>query len=266
MADILHRIYDAKSRASAKEEELEPYAVVRERALASRADRRGFLDALRASYGPAIIGEIKRASPSAGLIARNFDPAGVARVYDGAGVDCISVLTESDHFLGELEFLHVARRNARKPLLRKDFLNTPYQIAQSAAYGADAILLIVAGLSDEQLRACMAEAALYALDVLVEVHDGAELDRALALDARLIGINNRDLHTFETDLGVSEYLLPKVPQDVVAVSESGMRGPEDIQRLHEAGARGFLVGEALMRSDDAAAAIRALKTAVHAPA
>lgn len=266
MADILHRIYDAKLRVSAVDEEREPYAAVRERALASKADRRGFLRALRASNGAAIIGEIKRASPSAGLIARNFDPAAVARVYDEAGVDCISVLTESDHFLGELQYLHVARRNAGKPLLRKDFLSTPYQVAQSAAYGADAILLIIAGLSDEQLRACMHEARLYELDVLVEVHDAAELDRALALDARLIGINNRDLHTFETDLGVSEYLLPKVPEGVTAISESGMRGPEDIQRLHDAGARGFLVGEALMRSDDAAAAIRALKTAVHAPA
>jgi indole-3-glycerol phosphate synthase len=266
MVNILSRIYDAKSRVSEKEEEREPYALVRERALSSKGERRGFLNALRSSNGPAIIGEIKRASPSAGLIARNFDPAALARVYDHAGVDCISVLTESDHFLGELEYLHVARRNAGKPLLRKDFLSTPYQVAQSAAYGADAILLIVAGLNDDQLRACMNEAAAYDLDVLVEVHDAAELDRALALGARLIGINNRDLHTFETDLGVSEYLLPKVPDGVVAISESGMRGPEDIQRLHEAGARGFLVGEALMRSEDPASAIRALKHAVHAPA
>lgn len=265
-SDILSRIYDAKARVSAKEEEREPYAIVRDRALASRGGRRGFLHALRSAHGPAIIGEIKRASPSAGLIARNFDPAALARAYHGAGVDCISVLTESDHFLGELEYLHVARSNAARPLLRKDFLSTPYQVAQSAAYGADAILLIVAGLSDDALRACMEEAAAYDLDALVEIHDAAELERALALGAALIGINNRNLRTFETDLGVSEYLLPRVPQGVVAVSESGMRGPEDIQRLHDAGARGFLVGEALMRSEDPGAAIRAFKSAIHAHA
>jgi indole-3-glycerol phosphate synthase len=266
MADILNRIYDAKSAASAREESQEPYDMVRAHALASKRDRRRFLNALRASSGPAIIGEIKRASPSAGLIARNFDPALVAQVYDGAGVDCISVLTESDHFLGELGYLEIARKNSTRPLLRKDFLSTPYQIAQSAAYGADAVLLIVAGLKDDQLRSCIDEAAAYDLDVLIEVHDAGELDRALALGAQLIGINNRDLRTFETDLGVTEYLLPKIPSSITVISESGMRGPEDILRLHGAGARGFLVGEALMRAEDPGAALRALKAAVHAPA
>lgn len=266
MIDILHRIYSAKAAASAREEAQEPYDVVRAHALASKRDRRPFLQTLRASSGPAIVGEIKRASPSAGLIARNFDAASVAQTYDGAGVDCISVLTESDHFLGELAYLEVARKYSSRPLLRKDFLSTPYQVAQSAAYGADAVLLIVAGLSDEKLRVCMHEADAYDLDVLVEVHDAAELDRALALGAQLIGINNRDLRTFETDLGVSEYLLPKVPSSVTVISESGMRGPDDIVRLHAAGARGFLVGEALMRAEDPGASLRALKTAVRTPA
>jgi indole-3-glycerol phosphate synthase len=262
MADILHRIYDAKSAATAREEAEEPYDIVRAHALARRNERRGFLNALRASHGPAIIGEIKRASPSAGLIARNFDPALTAHAYEEAGVDCVSVLTESDHFLGELRYLEIARKNCSRPLLRKDFLSTPYQIAQSAAYGADAVLLIVAGLRDEQLRACMQEAVAYDLDVLVEVHDAAELSRALALGAMLIGINNRNLHTFETDLAVSEYLLPQVPRGVTVVSESGMQGPDDILRLHSAGARGFLIGEALMRADDPARLVRALKSAV----
>ena len=266
MVDILHRIYDAKALASAREEVQEPYDALRVRALERKRERRPFLSAIRSAAGPAIVGEIKRASPSAGLIARNFDPAGVARTYDAAGVDCISVLTESDHFLGELGYLDVARVNSSRPLLRKDFLSTPYQIAQSSAYGADAVLLIVAGLSDEQLRACLAEAAAYDLDVLVEVHDAAELSRALLLGATLIGINNRNLRTFETDLAVSEYLLPHVPASVTAISESGMQGPADISRLHEAGARGFLVGEALMRADDPGAAIRSLKMAVQAPA
>lgn len=266
MVDILHRIYDAKAKVSAQEEAREPYDLVRAHALARKRERRPFLQAVRAAEGPAIIGEIKRASPSAGLIARNFDPAAVARTYDSSGVDCISVLTESDHFLGELGYLDLARKNASRPLLRKDFLSTPYQIAQSAAYGADAVLLIVAGLSDDQLRACMAEAAQYDLDVLVEVHDAAELGRALALGAQLVGINNRNLRTFETDLSVSEYLLPQVPSGVTVISESGMQGPDDILRLHRAGARGFLVGEALMRADQPGGLIRALKSAVHAPA
>lgn len=266
MVDILRRIYDAKASASAQEEAREPYDAVRAHALARKADRRGFLRAIRGADGPAIVGEIKRASPSAGLIARNFDPASIAAVYDAAGVDCISVLTEADHFLGELEFLDVARKQSSRPLLRKDFLSTPYQIAQSAAYGADAVLLIVAGLTGEQLRACMSEAAQYDLDVLVEVHDQHELQRALELGASLIGINNRNLRTFETDLSVSEYLLPLVPPNVTVISESGMQGPEDIQRLHRAGARGFLVGEALMRADHPGDLIRDLKSAVHAAA
>lgn len=266
MVDILHRIYEAKSEALAHEQAREPYDAVRARALARASERRSFLQAVRHADGPAIIGEIKRASPSAGLIARNFDPAGIARLYDASGVDCISVLTESDHFLGELAFLDVARKHASRPLLRKDFLSTPYQIAQSAAYGADAVLLIVAGLEDEQLRACAAEAALYDLDVLVEVHDRAELTRAVALGARLVGINNRNLRTFETDLSVSEYLLPQVPANLTVISESGMQGPEDILRLHHAGARGFLVGEALMRAEHPAELIRSLKSAVHTPA
>jgi indole-3-glycerol phosphate synthase len=266
MVDILHRIYDAKAAVRAQEEAREPYDVVRAHALARKRERRPFLQAIGNANGPAIIGEIKRASPSAGLIARNFDPAAIAKTYDGSGVDCISVLTEGDHFLGELEYLDVARKHATRPLLRKDFLSTRYEIAQSAAYGADAVLLIVAGLSDEQLRECIEEAAQYALDVLVEVHDTAELKRALALGAKLIGINNRNLRTFETDLAVSEHLLPQVPAGVTVIAESGMQGPEDILRLHHAGARGFLIGEALMRAEQPGELIRALKSAVRTPA
>lgn len=265
MADILCRIFEAKARHSAGDEARESYEDVRAHAFASKRCRRGFLNAIRSAGGPAIVGEIKRASPSVGLIARNFDPSAVARVYESAGVDCISVLTESDHFLGELGYLQIARSQSTRPLLRKDFLNTPYQIAQSAAYGADAVLLIVAGLSDEQIRLCMAEAATYDLDVLVEVHDFPELERAQNFGATLIGINNRNLHTFETDLAVSEMLLPKVAAGVTAISESGMQGPQDIGRLQAAGARGFLIGEALMRSEDPAALIRSLKSAVAAP-
>ncbi len=266
MGDILGRIYDAKRRYAERDQAAEPYDLVRQRGLARMNARRPFLEAIRASRGPAIVGEIKRASPSAGLIARNFDAAAVARAYENAGVDCISVLTEADHFLGELAYLEIARTHSSRPLLRKDFLATPYEVAQSAAYGADAVLLIVAGLEDDTLTACMREAAEYRLDVLVEVHDSAELKRALALGAALVGINNRNLRTFETDLAVSEYLLPDVPQGVTVISESGMRHPNDISRLHAAGARGFLIGEALMRADDPAALVDSLKTAVEARA
>ncbi|MGZ3552729.1 MAG: indole-3-glycerol phosphate synthase TrpC [Vulcanimicrobiaceae bacterium] len=266
MADILSKIYAAKALENARREAEEPYAAVRERAFARRNERRSFLRAIRTANGPAIVAEVKRASPSAGLIARNFDAAAIARVYDAAGVDGISVLTEADHFLGELAYLDVVRANTIRPLLRKDFLSTPYEIAQSAAYGADAVLLIAAGLTDEQLRANIAEAAAYDLDVLLEVHDEAELERAIALRVELIGINNRNLRTFETDLAVSEYLLPKAPSTVTVISESGMKEAGDIARLHAAGARGFLIGETLMRSEDPVETIASLKTALRTPA
>ncbi|MEO6913287.1 MAG: indole-3-glycerol phosphate synthase TrpC [Candidatus Baltobacteraceae bacterium] len=259
MNDILKRIYEGKRRRLAAEERAEPYATLRERALAGRTQRRPFLQTIKNADGPAIVAEIKRASPSLGLISRDFDPSALAAAYDAGGADCISVLTESDHFLGELGHLQIVRARARCPLLRKDFLSTRYQVAQSAAYGADAILLIVAGLDDEKLRENLDEALLYDLDVLVEVHDAAELDRALNLGVNLLGINNRNLRTFETDLAVSELLLPQVTSNVTAISESGMRGPADIARLFAAGARGFLVGETLMRSNDLGGLIEALK-------
>jgi len=266
MADVLGRIYEIKRHMAQRAQAEETYDLVRKRGIARRSARRPFLEAIRGASGPAIVGEIKRASPSAGLIARNFDAAAIARDYERAGVDCISVLTESDHFLGELAYLDTTRTHSSRPLLRKDFLATPYEIAQSAAYGADAVLLIVAGLDDEALRACMIEAADYALDVLVGSHDRAELRRALAAGSTLVGINNRNLRTFETDLAVSEYLLPEVPPHVTVISESGMRGAEDILRLHSAGARGFLIGEALMRAEDPAALVGSLKAAVQARA
>ncbi len=200
--------------------------------------------------GPAIIAEIKRASPSVGLIVRDIDPADIARQYQAAGANAISVLTEADHFLGDIAYLDGARAATTLPILRKDFLRTRYEVAQSAAYGADAVLAIVAGLDDVQLREMLEEAAVYALDVLVEVHDEAELGRAVAAGATLLGINNRDLHTFETNLAVTAELLPLVPAHVVVISESGVRSRADVQPLFAAGARGFLVGESLMRCDD----------------
>ena len=235
MSDILERLYAAKAVALAEEEAREPYPVVAERAVARRSERRPFASALGAARGPAVIAEIKRASPSVGLIARNFDAALVAAHYQEAGADAISVLTEADHFLGDLTYLDVARKHSTKPILRKDFLSTRYQVAQSAAYGADAVLLIVAGLDDPTLHELAQEAQTFGLDTLVEVHDEEELVRALALDQAVIGINNRDLRTFETDLGVTRHLLPFVPPGRLVISESGVHEPGDITELHAAG-------------------------------
>jgi indole-3-glycerol phosphate synthase len=265
VTDMLDRLYAAKAVALVEEERREPLAEIVGRAEARRPERRSFAGALANARGPAIVAEIKRASPSVGLISRNFDPAAVCEAYERAGVDAISVITESDHFLGDLAYLEMARSRTTRPLLRKDFLTTPYQIAQSAAYGADAVLLIVAGLDDDALRALMDEAKRFDLDALVEVHDEAELARAVAARATLIGINNRDLRTFETDLGVTEHLLPGVPPGMLVISESGVHDRADTARLHRLGARGFLIGEALMRSEDPWAFVAELKEAVPAP-
>jgi indole-3-glycerol phosphate synthase len=261
VSDFLQRLYAAKAAALADDELREPYALVAERATARSSERRPFAAALWAARGPAVIAEIKRASPSVGLIARNFDPAVVAAQYQEAGADAISVLTEADHFLGDLSYLDIARKYSTKPILRKDFLSTRYQIAQAAAYGADAVLLIVTGLDDATLRELSLEARLFKLDTLVEVHDEGELSRALALDGAVIGINNRDLRTFETDLGVTRHLLPLVPAGRLVISESGVHEPGDIAELHAEGARGFLIGEALMRSSDPSAFVDELKKA-----
>lgn len=260
MADTLQKIYAAKAELLAREQAREGYEELRARALQSVPGRRGFLEALRGASGAAIVTEIKRALPSAGLIARNFDPPAIARVYEGAGADAISVITESDHFLGDLSYLGAVRAASSRPLLRKDFIWTRYHVAQSAAYGADCLLLIVAGMDDEALRACMDEARQYALDVLVEAHDETQVRRAVDAGASLIGINNRNLRTLVTDLAVSEHLLPKVPEGIFKISESGMRDASDVARLRAAGAQGFLVGEALMRSDDPSGLIETLRS------
>ena len=263
--DRLQRIYAAKSAELELERVREPYEAVREHGLARVAERRSFSAAILRAAGTAIIAEIKRASPASGLLTRSFDPAQIARSYDLAGADAISVITERDHFLGELGYLDAARAVTSRPLLRKDFISTPYQVAQAAAYGADAVLLIVAGMDDDALRASIGEAATYRLDVVLEVHDERELRRALDAGASLVAINNRNLRTLETDLAVSEHLLPKVPEGVVAISESGMRDASDIERLCAAGARGFVVGEALMLAHDRRASIAAFRAAASAP-
>lgn len=227
-----------------------------EAAIMSQPPPRGFAAALRRTT-PALIAEIKKASPSKGLIRTDFDPAEIARGYETGGATCLSVLTDLS-FQGSEVHLDAARHACALPVLRKDFMIDAWQIVESRAMEADAILIIMAAVDDALARDLAHAAHEYGVDALVEVHDEVELDRALRLGAHLIGVNNRSLSTFETDLSVTERLAARVPKDALIVSESGISTHTDIERLQRAGARAFLVGEALMRQDDVVAATRSL--------
>jgi indole-3-glycerol phosphate synthase len=226
---------------------------------AGRADApRGFARALRSGRGPRVVAEFKRASPSRGEIRRDADPAQIARAYEAAGAVALSVLTDREFFRGSLDDLRRAREACRLPVLRKDFTIDPLQVLEARAAGADAVLLIVAALGDGELRELLACTHDLALDALVEVHDEPELERALAVGAELIGINNRDLRDFKTDVGVTRALLPLAAGRTV-VSESGLDAPETLRALEASGAAAFLIGEALMREPDPGAALRRLR-------
>jgi indole-3-glycerol phosphate synthase len=218
---------------------------------------RDFVGALRARR-PAVIAEVKRASPSKGVLREDFDPAAIARSYENGGAACMSVLTDRDFFQGAPEHLAAARGACRLPVLRKDFVIDPYQVAESRALGADCLLLIVACLADGEMRELERVAHELGMAVLVEVHDADELERALVLKTPLIGINNRNLRTFETRLETTLDLLPRVPRDRLVVTESGILSSRDVERLRGGGVQAFLVGEAFMRAPDPGAALAEL--------
>lgn len=258
--DILRRIIDRKIEEVRERQRSAPLATLQRQALAADLPR-GFVRAIQqriAEHGTAVIAEIKRASPSKGLLRADFRPADIARSYAAGGAACLSVLTDRDFFQGSEAHLQVARAACPLPVLRKDFIVDPYQIYEARAIGADCILLIVAALNDASLTALAALAAELGMDVLVEVHDGAELERALQLNLPLVGINNRDLRSFQTTLQTTLDLLSRIPPHVTVVTESGILTADDVALMQRHGVHAFLVGEAFMRAPDPGAELRRL--------
>jgi indole-3-glycerol phosphate synthase len=254
----MNKLDEINASKAAEIERLEPHAAELRKAALLRNDFRPFRAALQLGNDVAIIAEVKKASPSAGIIAPDFNPLSQAREYARGGAHCLSVLTDEKYFGGHLAYLKQIREQVELPLLRKDFIVHELQVYESVVAGADAILLIVASLDHETLHALYDRAKACQLDVLVEVHDLPEMERALELGADMIGINNRNLKTFAVDLATTEALAEEIPNDTVAISESGIRSAEDVRRVRAAGVNAVLVGETLMRAKNVPEKLREL--------
>jgi indole-3-glycerol phosphate synthase len=253
---ILDDILAETRQTVARAKEVRPLSAVEGEALAADVPR-GFAASLRAA-DIAVIAEFKRKSPSAGWIRQGAEPAEVAAAYESGGAAALSVLTDTPFFGGSLDDLRRAREAVKLPALRKDFMVDPYQVPEARAAGADAILLIVSALTDDELASLLDAADRWRLDALVEAHDAIEVDRAVAVGARIVGVNHRDLRTFQMDMSLTERLRDRIPADRLVVAESGIRTAEDVQRMRNVGVNAILVGENLMRGEDPAAALRAL--------